>query len=303
MIPPRCLEDIVAAVVARGARARVAVAAAGEPSALGAAVHAQRLGLAEPILVGDAPKIRDLLCRMGISDLPVLHEPDPAGAVARCLALLRKGQAEFVMKGAVKTDILLRTVLAHKTGLQVTGVLSHVAVLDHPLEKRLLLITDAAVNVAPSLHRKVDIIANAVAVAQALGMAAPKVAVLSATERIAYQTMPSTKDADVLAKLCRMGVFGQAQVGGPYALDMAVSRHKAQRKGVDDGVAGEADILCAPDIEAGNILYKALTTLMGRPVAGIVVGGSRPLVVPSRADDEASKLYALALAAYVAGPS
>lgn len=301
MLPPRSLDDIVRAVVARGCRVRVAVAAAAEPSVLAAVDEARRLGVAEPILVGDAPAVRRLLREEGMEDLPVRHEPDPAAAVAQCLGLIRDGRAEFLMKGAVPTDVLLRAVLHRKTGLGVTGVLSHVAVLDHPWEPRLLLVTDAAVNVAPTLHRKIDIIANAVAVAQALGIAAPKVAVLSATERVAYHAMPSTKDADILAKLCRMGVFGQARVGGPYALDMAVSRDKARRKGVDDGVAGAADILCAPDIEAGNILYKALTTLLGRPVAGVVVGAIRPMVVSSRADDGPSKLAALALAAYLAG--
>jgi phosphate butyryltransferase len=298
----RSLDDLPAAVARRGVPVRVVVAAAADAPALAAVMEARRLGVAEPVLVGDAAALRDALAqRPELEGTAVIHEPDAARAVARSLDLVVRGEADFLMKGAVKTDVLLRAVLDRKEDLGVRGLLSHVAVTDHPLEPRLLLLTDAAVNVAPSLHRKIDIIANAVAVAKALGISVPKVAVLSATERIAYQAMPSTKDADVLAKLCRMGVFGDAVVGGPFALDIAVSRHKARHKGVEGAVAGAADILCAPDIEAGNILYKALSTLMARPIAGVVVGAARPLVVPSRADDGPSKLYALALAAYLAG--
>jgi phosphate butyryltransferase len=303
MAPLQSLEAIVAAVQQRGALARVVVAGAEDPSAAAAVARAAQLGIAVPVLVGDAARIHPLLAQWPqLQHVAVLHEPDPSAAVARAIGCIQEDRAEFLMKGAVKTDVLLRAVLDRKAGLGVVGVLSHVAVLEHPLEPRLLLLTDAAVNVAPSLHRKIDIIANAVAVAQMLGIARPRVAVLSATERIAYQIMPSTKDADVLAKLCRMGVFGDAVVGGPYALDITVSRDKARHKGVGDDVAGQADILCAPDIEAGNILYKSISTLMGRPMAGVVVGACRPLVVPSRADEEASKLYALALAAYLSSP-
>ena len=137
--------------------------------------------------------------------------------------------------------------------------------------------------------------------AKKLGMNPPKVAVLSATEKVSYNDMTSSKDADILAKLCRMGIFGDAVVGGPFALDIAVSTDKARAKGVDHPAAGRADILCAPNIVTGNVLYKAVTSLMDLPMAGIVVGASYPLVVPSRGDSDRSKFYALALAAYLAG--
>ena len=297
----RSLDDLPAAVARRGVPVRVVVAAAADAPALAAVMEARRLGVAEPVLVGDAAALRDALAqRPELEGTAVIHEPDAARAVARSLDMVVRGEADFLMKGAVKTDVLLRAVLDRKEDLGVRGLLSHVAVTDHPLEPRLLLLTDAAVNVAPSLHRKIDIIANAVAVAKALGISTPKVAVLSATERIAYQAMPSTKDADVLAKLCRMGVFGDALVGGPFALDIAVSRDKARHKGVEGGVAGDADILCAPDIEAGNILYKALTQLAGATVAAMVIGTSAPVVLTSRTDTDDAKFYSIVLAALMA---
>ena len=299
--PVRSLERMVDLVRSRKTPVRVVIAACAEANAVLAGLEAARQGLAEPVFVGDVDRMRGLpeLAGENFDAFECLHEPDDKKALAASLDLLQDGQAQFLMKGAVKTDVLLRLVLGRKQGGM--GLLSHIGVFPHPREERLLIVTDAGVNIAPSLTRKIDIINNAVAVAKKLGMDPPKVAVLSATEKVSYNDMVSSKDADILAKLCRMGIFGDALVGGPFALDIAVSGDKARAKGVDHPVAGRADILCAPNIVTGNVLYKAVTSLMDLPMAGIVVGASYPLVVPSRGDSDRSKFDALALAAYLAG--
>ena len=299
--PVRSLDQMVDLVRSRKTPVRVVIAACAEANAVLAGLEAARQGLAEPVFVGDVERMRGLpeLAGENFNAFECLHEPDDKKALAASLDLLQDGQAQFLMKGAVKTDVLLRLVLGRKQGGM--GLLSHIGVFPHPREERLLIVTDAGVNIAPSLTRKIDIINNAVAVAKKLGMDPPKVAVLSATEKVSYNDMVSSKDADILAKLCRMGIFGDAVVGGPFALDIAVSGDKARAKGVDHPVAGRADILCAPNIVTGNVLYKAVTSLMDLPMAGIVVGASYPLVVPSRGDSDRSKFYALALAAYLAG--
>ncbi|GAB6113616.1 phosphate acyltransferase [Desulfomicrobium salsuginis] len=294
------LDRMVELVRARSTAARVVIAACAEANAVLAGLEAHRQGLAEPVFVGDVERMKTLpeLAGTDFSGFECLHEPDTAAALKLSLDLLQEGRAGFLMKGGVKTDVLLRAVLGRKRG---EGLLSHIGVFPHPREERLLIVTDAGVNISPTLTRKIDIIKNAVDVAKRLGMDPPKVAVLSATEKVSYNDMVSSKDADILARLSRMGIFGDAVIGGPFALDIAVSRDKARAKGVDHPVAGCADILCAPNIVTGNVLYKAVTSLMDLPMAGIVVGASCPLVVPSRGDSDRSKFYALALAAYLAG--
>lgn len=299
--PVRSLEQMVELVRSRQTPARVVIAACAEANAVLAGLEAARQGLAEPVFVGDVDRMRGLpeLAHENFDAFECLHRPGDKEALGVSLDLLHGGSAQFLMKGGVKTDVLLRAVLGRKRGSD--GLLSHIGVFPHPREERLLIVTDAGVNIAPSLTRKIDIINNAVAVAKKLGMDPPKVAVLSATEKVSYNDMTSSKDADILAKLCRMGIFGDAVVGGPFALDIAVSQDKARAKGVDHPAAGRADILCAPNIVTGNVLYKAVTSLMDLPMAGIVVGASYPLVVPSRGDSDRSKFFALALAAYLAG--
>ncbi len=299
--PVRSLDQMVELVRSRKSPVRVVIAACAEANAVLAGLEAFRQGLAEPVFVGDVERMRRLpeLAREDFSAFECVHEADVSAAVRVSLDLLRQGKAEFLMKGGVKTDVLLRAVLGRKQGGE--GLLSHIGLFPHPREERLVIITDAGVNIEPTLTRKIDIIKNAVRVATKLGMHPAKVAVLSATEKVSYNDMTSSKDADILARLCRMGIFGDAIVGGPFALDIAVSVEKALAKGVDHPSAGRADILCAPNIVTGNVLYKAVTSLMDLPMAGIVVGASYPLVVPSRGDSDRSKFCALALAAYLAG--
>ncbi|NCD26410.1 MAG: phosphate butyryltransferase [Deltaproteobacteria bacterium] len=299
--PVTSLDRMVDMVRARHKPVRVVIAACAEANAVLAGLEAFRQGLAEPVFVGDVERMRALseLADRDFAAFRCVHEPDEARGLGLALDEVEQGRAEFLMKGGVKTDVLLRAVLGRKRG--GAGLLSHIGVFAHPREERLVIVTDAGVNIDPSLTRKIDIIKNAVAVAQALGMRPPRVAVLSATEKVSYNGMESSRDGDILARLCRMGLFGEVLVGGPFALDIAVSAEKARAKGVDHPVAGRADILCAPNIVAGNVLYKSVTSLMDLPMAGIVVGAGFPLVVPSRGDSDRSKFYALALAAYLAG--
>lgn len=299
--PVTSLDRMVDMVCARHKPVRVVIAACAEVNAVLAGLDAFRQGLAEPVFVGDVERMRALpeLADRDFAAFRCVHEPDEARGLGLALDEVEQGRAEFLMKGGVKTDVLLRAVLGRKRG--GAGLLSHIGVFAHPREERLVIVTDAGVNIDPSLTRKIDIIKNAVAVAQALGMRPPRVAVLSATEKVSYNGMESSRDGDILARLCRMGLFGEALVGGPFALDIAVSAEKARAKGVDHPVAGRADILCAPNIVAGNVLYKSVTSLMDLPMAGIVAGAGFPLVVPSRGDSGRSKFYALALAAFLAG--
>jgi phosphate butyryltransferase len=200
----------------------------------------------------------------------------------------------------VPTATLLRAVLDRELGAAPKGILSHVTLFEEPGSGRLMLLTDPAVNIRPNLQRKVEIVRNAVAVARRLGMARPRVAMLAATEKVNFPAMPATLDADLLAKMGAQGEFGDARVAGPMALDVALSAQAAAFKGVDNDVAGHADILVAPDIESGNVLYKSLSTLLGLDMAGVVVGSRVPVVVPSRGDSPRTKLLSLALAAFLA---
>ncbi|QGY39597.1 bifunctional enoyl-CoA hydratase/phosphate acetyltransferase [Pseudodesulfovibrio cashew] len=282
---------------------RVAIARSAEGHVLRAGVEAYERGVAEPILIGDMEETRRIADERGldISQFASIHMPDDAQAVHEAVQLFRRGEAHFIMKGLVSTAVLLKGVLNKETGVPLEGrILSHVAAFESPIDGRLMLITDPAVNIAPNLQRKVAILKNALDVARKLGIPRPKVAVLAATEKINYPAMPATLDGDILTKMARQGEFGDAEVLGPLSLDLAVSRQAACSKHFESPVAGCADILLAPNIEAGNILYKGLTVLTGCTMAAVVVGSRAPVVVPSRGDSDESKFHSLALASLLA---
>jgi phosphate butyryltransferase len=203
----------------------------------------------------------------------------------------------MLMKGLVETAVLLKAVLDKETGLNTGRLVSHVAVMEVPSYHKLLFVTDAAINIAPDLDAKLDIVANAVIAARALGIARPKVAMLAAVEKINAAKMPCTVDAALVAQMNRRGQVRDCIVDGPLALDNAVSAESARIKGIESEVAGDADILVAPDIEAGNILYKCLMDLGGARGAGILMGASKPIVLTSRADSAQTKLASIAFAA------
>lgn len=303
------LERVTQAVRGQASRLRVAIAPCAEPFVLRAALDAAMLGLAEPVFIGQRERTQAAVRELGgsLAGFEFLDCPDDALAVHRAVELYRQGRVGLIMKGLVPTSTLLKAVLAKDAGLVPPGgILSLASVFDAPCPAgegaapRLMILTDAGVNIRPSLQRKADILKNALAVARALGIAAPRVAVLAATEKVNFPAMPATLDADLLAKMGAEGAFGDARVAGPLALDLAVSPVSARLKGVDSPVAGRADILLAPDIESGNILHKAVSTLLGAPVASVVVGGTVPVVVPSRGDSDRSKLASIALAVFLA---
>lgn len=275
----------------------LAVAAAHDEPVLLAVEAARKAGLAKAILVGNEAQLLALAAQhaIPISEYTVIHEEDAAAACRTAVRLVREGKADVLMKGLVDTSVILKAVLDKENGLRDAAVLSHVAVFDVPNFDRLLYVTDAAMNIAPDAEAKKHIISNAVKVAHALGNPEPVVAALCAVEKV-NPKMPATLDAQALAQANLPG----CRVIGPLALDNAISAEAAHHKGITDPDAGHADILLVPYIEAGNILYKALTYLAGARNAGIIVGAKAPIVLTSRADSDEAKFLSIALALYVA---
>lgn len=278
---------------------RVAVACAAQPLVLETLRDATLLGLVVPRLVGD----HDTILRMG-RDLDWQIDPDwitPAAtdteAASLAVAMVRGGEADVLMKGNLHTDVLLRAVLNSDLGLRSAGHrCSHIFLLDVPGHDRLIVITDAAINIAPDLAAKGQICQNAINLFHRLGVTAPRVAVLSAVETVT-DAIPSTLDAAALTLMARRGQITGAQVDGPLALDNAVSIGATREKGILSEVAGAADILLVPDLVSGNILAKALEYLGGAVAAGVALGLSAPVVLTSRADPAPARLASLAVAA------
>ncbi|HPD80431.1 MAG TPA: phosphate butyryltransferase [Spirochaetales bacterium] len=298
----KTIDDIIEAARKAGKK-KIAVAAAQEHSALEAAVDAWKHGIAEPILIGDAQAIKQVAQELSIdiSQFKLIEEKDYTKAAAKAVELVKSGEADMVMKGILDTSILLKAVLNKENGLNAGRLTSHVAVMQVPTYHKLLIVTDAAINIAPDLAGKIDMIANAVQVAKAIGVDNPKVALLAAVEKVNPDKMPCTTDAAVLTQMNRRGQIKGCIIDGPLALDNAVSKESARIKKIVSDVAGDADILMTPDIEAGNVLYKCLLDLAQARGAGIVVGAAKPVVLTSRADTADTKLASIALAALTAG--
>jgi phosphotransacetylase/acyl dehydratase len=267
---------------------------------LGAAIDAARAGLIVPILVGPAAKIHAAAQQAGldISGYRIVDTPHSHAAAARAVALVRNGEARLLMKGALHTDELMHAVVAADTGLRTERRLSHVYLMDVPGYARPLLVTDAAINIAPSLADKRDIIQNAIDLALIMGMKTPRVAVLSAVETV-NPAIPSTVDAAALCKMAERGQISGGIVDGPLAFDNAVSPEAAREKGIVSPVAGLADILVVPDLESGNMLAKQLTFLAGADAAGIVMGARVPIILTSRADSPRTRVASCAVAVLV----
>ena len=283
----------------KSGRKRIAVAAAQEASALEAAVDAWMNGLADPVLIGDLVAIDALAAELSLdlTRFERIQAKDPAAAAAEAVRLVRTGDADVLMKGMVETSVLMKAAFNKETGINAGGLASHVAVMEVASYHKLLFVTDAAINIAPDVGAKVAIIANAVRAARALGLVLPKVALLAAVEKVNYEKMPCTVDAAIITQMYRRGQLGGALVDGPLAMDNAISHDSARIKKISSDVAGDADILVAPDIEAGNILYKCLLDLCGAKGAGIVMGAAAPIVLTSRADSAQTMLASIAFAA------
>lgn len=297
----RHISEIIAAAAAAG-RMKLAVASAQDPSVLEAVAEAYDAGIAEPILVGDPEAIAAAaaLAREGegvdISAFEILAARDLYDSAAKAVELVRKGLAGFLMKGIIDTAPLLKAALNKETGINAGRLVSHVAVMEVPTYHKLLIVTDAAINIAPDLAGFIDIIGSAVAVSRVLGAETPKVAFLGAVEKVNAEKMPCTVTAAILTQMNRRGQIKNCLIDGPLALDNAISAESARIKKIVSDVAGDADILVAPDIEAGNILYKCLLDLARAKGAGIVMGASKPIVLTSRADTAETKLASIALA-------
>lgn len=292
------LGQLLEAAAALPRRPTLACAAAADVALLRAVQSARSIGIVDVVLIGDRARTRRLArtADIALTGISLENEPDPVEASRKAVDLCRRGEAQALMKGNVQTSVLLGEILSAQHGLKRTGVLSHATVFEHPTEARLMLLSDAGVNIAPDAGRKLEMIRNTVWLAWRLGIRTPKVALLAAVETVRRE-MPATLDAAEVVRLVGEQSWSKAAVvGGPYSLDVAVSRAAASHKTFKDKVAGRADILIAPDIEAGNVLYKALTCFAHLELASVVLGAGVPLVVASRADSDRTKLYSIALA-------
>ena len=281
----------------------IAIAAADQRESVLAAAQAWREGLARSILVGDAARIQEIARaeKVDISALAVVDKPEPVEAALTAAQLVGRGEADILMKGRIDTAHLMRAGLDKDAGLRTGRLLSHVAVFEMPGYHRLILLTDAGVVVAPTLEEKVELIQNAVDVAHALNIALPRVAVLAATEVVNLK-IRATVEAAILSKMAERQQITGCLVDGPLAVDTAMSTEAARLKGLTSPVAGRADVLIVPDIEAGNLLGKAMNYFAGGTLAGVVVGARSPFVVVSRSDPEVSKHVSMALAILMVTP-
>ena len=279
----------------------VAIAAAHEQEILLAAEDAEKRGLADCILVGDRTAIGDIAeqASIHIGRMMIIHEPEPKQAARKVMELVRLGHAQIAMKGKIETGDFLRAALDREVGLRVGRLLTHVGIFEIPGFDRLIFISDAGVVVAPTMEQKIEIVQNAIYVAQRLGVEQPKVAILAATEMV-NPKIPTTLDAANLSKMADRGQIEGGLIDGPLALDNAISPESAQIKGIKSGVAGRADILIPPDVEAANVLAKAITYFAKGNMAGVVVGGKSPLIVASRSDPHETKLVSMALGVLLA---
>ena len=291
----KSLDDIVSAVQAQPVR-RVAVAAADDAYVIEAVVEARKQDIAESILVGDEQRIRDIAgnLRLALGDTPIVNCVEPVQAAAEATKLVSSGQADILMKGYIHTDDFLRALLDKEHGLRTGSIMSHVFVAEIREWDRLVFISDAAMNIAPGLEQKSAILLNAVYLARLFGIDEPKVAALAAIELV-NPAMPATMDGAALgAMAARNQYVPGAVVDGPFALDNAICPEAAQHKRIGGPVAGRADILIVPDIEAGNIFVKSLVYFGGHRIIGLLVGAKAPVVLTSRADTMAAKLLSIA---------
>lgn len=296
-MPVRKLLDLVDIACHKG-RKKMVVAAAEDADLMVALYKAERTGIVTPILVGNRSKIRTIAAHTDIdlSNMEILDEPDVVKACAKSVRIAKEGDAEIIMKGHVGTSILLKQILDKKNGLVKDNLLSHIAFFETEFYHKLLGITDAALNIAPGLEEKVEIIKNAVSVCGRLGINIPKIGILAAVETI-NEKMEATVHAAKLKNMNQQDLITDCIVDGPFALDNAVSTDAAINKGIISKVAGDADVLLVPDINSGNILYKSLSILGGATGAAVVTGAGTPVVLTSRADNDKIKFFSIALAA------
>jgi phosphate acetyltransferase len=268
-----------------------------ERSALAGAAEAAAAGLITPIYVGPEARITGIAREndIALGSAQIIDAPHSHAAAEQAVALVREGRAELLMKGSLHTDELLGAVVARDSGLRTGRRISHVFIMDVPTYHKVLIVTDAAINIAPALEDKMDICQNAIDLAMSLGLKQPKVAILAAVETV-NSKMPATLDAAALCKMADRGQIRGAVLDGPLAFDNAINKEAARTKGIKSEVAGDPDILLAPDLEAGNILAKLLSFLAKADSAGLVVGARVPIILTSRADSVRARIASCAVA-------
>jgi phosphate butyryltransferase len=278
-----------------------AVAHPCEESALRGALEAAEKKLITPILVGPKAKIAEVArkAKLDTSHTEIVDTPHSQESASRAVALVREGRAELLMKGSLHTDELLAAVVARDTGLRTGRRISHVFLMDVPTYHKVLIVTDAAINIAPVLEDKADIVQNAIDLARTLGVERPKVAILAAVETV-NSKMQATLDAAALCKMAERGQIKGGLLDGPLAFDNAISQEAAKTKGIRSEVSGDADILLVPDLEAGNMLAKQLSFLANADSAGLVLGARVPIILTSRADSVRSRIASCGVAMLVA---
>lgn len=292
----KSFKEIQTQIKEEGRKRIIAVAAAEDEPVLRAVVKAKEEGLCDAILVGDEEKIRSIMREQGFSSsFKIIHEENPKEAALIAASLVREKEADILMKGLVDSKSLLQAVLHKEKGLAMGNLISHVAVFEVAGFDRLLFVTDAAMNIHPDLMEKKKILENAVEFIRTLGIPCPKVAVICAVEMV-NSAMQATLDAAALSKMNDRGQIKHCVVDGPLALDNALSPEAAKHKNIQSPVAGEADLFLMPDIESGNVLYKALTYTTKSKTGGLLLGARAPVVMTSRADSFESKLHAITLA-------
>ncbi len=300
---PKTFDDVLTAIKPFEKR-KVAVACGNDEAVLDAVEHAEKDNVADCILVGDEEKIRQAAKNAGadISLADIVHEPDMTLAAKKAVALVSSGECHIAMKGKLHTDDFLRAILDKEVGLRTGRLLSHVFLLEvERPRRRLVFVTDGAMNIYPNFEEKAKIATNAIGLARLFGIDEPKVAALAAVELV-NPKMAATQDAAVLSLMSYRGQFEHGVIEGPLAMDIAVSEEAARVKGVNEKniVAGKADILLMPSIEAGNILVKGFSHLAGGRTAGLVLGAKAPVVLTSRSDSAESKFLSIACAVHAA---
>jgi phosphate butyryltransferase len=276
---------------------KVAVALAEDEEVLLALDQARKERIIQGILVGTKEKIKKLATKnqIDIQEFEIEEEPDEFVASLKCCELINRGEADLMMKGLVGTAHFMKAILDKEKGLGTGKLLSHVAVFEIHRYSKLLMITDAAINISPSLMEKAQIIQNAVAVSHSLGIETPLVACIAAVEKVNPEKMPATVDCACLSMMAQRGQIKGVVVDGPLGLDNAVSEKSAEIKGIKSQVAGNADIILCPNIETGNVIYKTLIEFAFAKCAAIVVGTKVPVILTSRADSHETKFMSIAL--------
>jgi len=285
-------------------RKRLVLAAAEDLNALSAVMKAGEDGIIEPILVGDSEELLKLAAENNydLSDIRMVHEPNPTQATEIAVKMVRSGQAEVLMKGKVGTSTLLKAVLNKEWGLRSGSLLSHIAFFEVKNYHKIIAVTDVAMNIEPNLQEKIAIVNNSVGCLNKLGYELPKVAILGAVEKV-NESMRATLDAALMSKMNQRDQIENCIIDGPLAFDNAISLESAIHKGIKSEIAGDTDLLVMPDIEVGNVLYKSLVFFADAKVAAVILGATAPIVLTSRSDSDEAKYDSIMLAAAISKKS